>query len=341
MPSAPLPTTEILARVVRAAARAPSVHNTQPWRFTASGDGAVVDLFADRSRQLPVLDPDGRQLHLSCGAALQHARVAARAEGLQVEVTVLPEPADPDHLARLMLGPGRPPSPQETALADAGEQRRTHRSPFDSAGVPLEVLEQLRAAVAGEGAGLRRVGSPDALVELAVLLANADDEQSRDPRYREELERWTDLPGLPESGIGADVLDPASGVGSSLSLRRFTHDHADAASAGDTSTGDAASMTEPPPAEHPDVVVLVTPGDGPPDWLQAGQALGALLLTAASQGVLAQPLGQVTDTAGYRARLATALGLSGVPQLALRLGVPVSTGPATRRRPLGQVLRPW
>lgn len=320
------PPREIVDHVVGAASRAPSVHNTQPWRFEV--DGGVLDLWADRSRQLPVLDPDGRQLHLSCGAALQHAKVGARALGVQARVQLLPDPAQPDHLARLDLALGAAPTSDEVELADAALRRSTHRSPFAPTEVPEAVLEVLRFAVDAEGAGLRTVRDEDDLVSLTVLLSHADEEEARDPAYREELARWADLQGEPHQGIPSGALDPDSGRGSSLALRQFG------------TTPAPAESDDPPPAEHPDVVVVVTHADAPYDWLIAGQALGALLLEAARNGVLAQPLGQVTDKDAYRLRLRHELGLSGVPQMALRLGFPQSATTRTGRRSLGAILRP-
>ena len=320
------PPREIIDHVVGAASRAPSVHNTQPWRFEVAG--GVLDLYADRSRQLPVLDPDGRQLHLSCGAALQHAKVGARALGVDARVQLLPDPDQPDHLARLDLALGAPPTTDEVELADAALRRSTHRSPFAPTEVPEAVLEVLRSAVDAEGAGLRTVRDEGDLVLLTVLLSHADEEEARDPAYREELARWADLQGEPDQGIPSEALDPSSGRGSSLALRQFS------------TTPAQAESDDPPSAEHPDVVVVVTHADAPYDWLTAGQALGALLLEAARNGVLAQPLGQVTDKDAYRLRLRHELGLAGVPQMALRLGFAQSATGRTGRRSVDAILQP-
>ena len=81
---------------------APSVHNTQPWRFVLRP--GVLDVYADRSRQLLVLDPTGRQLHLSIGCAAFNARVSLAASGTSPAVRRLPDPAQPMLLASIDVG---------------------------------------------------------------------------------------------------------------------------------------------------------------------------------------------------------------------------------------------
>ena len=313
MPTPPRSTVE---HVVRAACLAPSVHNTQPWLF-AWRTGAL-EVRADRTRQLAVLDPYGRQLLLSCGAAVHHAGVAARGLGLSVDQELFPDPDEPDLLARLRLRPGRAPSPREQALAVALLDRHTHRGAFDDGPLEESVVAALTEAVEGQGAALRTLRDEDDLIALQVLLARADAEEARDPAYWDELRRWAG-PGIPETALGSSVV-------SSLTPRVFPG----------TPVPD---LTDPPEAEHPDVLVVVTDNDGPVDWLVAGQALSALLLCGASYGVMAQPLGQATDRDAYRLRLRSALGLVGCPQMVLRMGQVAVAGAATPRRAVDDVLR--
>src|SRR6188768_3452199 len=91
------PAAAILAEAAQAAGYAPSIHNTQPWRWLVS---QTLDLYADRSRGLPRADPDGRLLTISCGAALHHAVVALAADGWAAQVDLVPED---DVLARITL----------------------------------------------------------------------------------------------------------------------------------------------------------------------------------------------------------------------------------------------
>lgn len=306
---------EQLRHVVEAAALAPSVHNTQPWRFAVRPDG--LDLRADAARRLEVLDPDGRQLHLSCGAALFHARAAARGIGLDVSVRLLPDPTELDLLARLRITAGEPPSEQETVTAAAILRRHTYRGTFDDRPVPAGLIEQLRLDAEGEGALLHEVSRRDDLLELEVLLSHADADEEQDGRYRRELEQWVQRDATALDGLTAASL--ATAPGSSLRQRDFTLTHAPA------SDGSA------PIADHPMVCVLVTQEDDQAAWLRAGQALAAVLLRAAAAGIQAQPLGQVTDLLAYRLRLGTALGVLGRPQLVLRMGYAQHAGAAPRR----------
>ena len=92
-----------IRNILELARRAPSVHNTQPWRWRI--DGRLLQLRADRSRQLRVADPLGRNFMISCGCALHHAVVGAGALGWRASVDLLPERAEPDVVARLHLVP--------------------------------------------------------------------------------------------------------------------------------------------------------------------------------------------------------------------------------------------
>ena len=171
----------LLRHVVEAATMAPSVRSTQPWLFLSGDDR--LELYADLSRRIEDLDPDGRQLHISCGAALFHARVAARALGLDADVELLPDPVDVSHLATIRLAWGAPATADEAALATAILQRHARRD-APLAGRPLSpaLVERLRLDVEREGAVLRCVSdNADVLALELVLGVPVDGPADRDP----------------------------------------------------------------------------------------------------------------------------------------------------------------
>ena len=321
---------QALHEIVELASRAPSIHNTQPWRFVARGD--VLELWTDPSRALAVLDPTGRARHLSCGAALLHARVAAAGAGLAATVTLLPEPAEPDHLADLHLVQGEP-QPEDRGLVGAIAARRTSRAPFSEEQLPRDVVSALRHAAELEGCWLRIVEDREDAAGVAVLLARADDLQAADPAYRDELRRWTgatddDTEGVPGSAVPSR---PPSSRGSNYRLRDFVADR------GDEPATDQSD--EPPPVERPLVAVLGTRADDVEAWLAAGQGVGRLLLAATAHGVTASPMTQPLEIPDTRHRLVSQLGVVGHAQMILRLGYGAEEPPpATPRRPVADIL---
>jgi hypothetical protein len=144
--------------VVTAATRAPSIHNTQPWRFTASPDR--LELFLDPERALPVLDPTARQQVISCGIALEFAVVALAAAGAAAEVELMPDPDDPDHLAGIRVTGARPPSEDDREMAAAIGRRHTVRAPFQRRAVPPELIEGLQAEAGPSAPGSNRSRAP-------------------------------------------------------------------------------------------------------------------------------------------------------------------------------------
>jgi hypothetical protein len=103
-----------LRHLLHYAVVAPSGHNTQPWRFRVTGDG--VELFADRTRALPVVDPDDRELTMSCGAALGQLRLTIRHFGRTDVVALFPDTRHADLLARVTVGEARSPNAEEDRL---------------------------------------------------------------------------------------------------------------------------------------------------------------------------------------------------------------------------------
>jgi nitroreductase len=315
----PLP-PEVITQALKAAALAPSMHNTQPWRFRVVRAGKSIELYADPSRMLRHADPDGRAVHIACGAALFNLRVAIAMAGRHAVVTLLPDPDQPVLLAVVRLaGPYRP-GETDTELHAAIASRHTNRHPFSNRRVPPGVLAELAAAAAMEGAVLHFPDHAE-ISRLLYLVGDAERDLLADPAYREEVSRWVggqrDRDGIPDSALGP--RDPQ----------------------GRTPTRDFAPG-QPQPVryawfeESPQLVVLSTPSGSRADWLRAGQALQRVLLTATARGIAASPLTQPLETADAwlvrDPRLSTEK-----PQMILRIGygLPVT---GTPRRPVADTL---
>jgi nitroreductase len=313
----------VLAEAAAAAGYAPSVHNTQPWFWRVSGD--TLQLFADRSRQLPNADPDGRLLIMSCGAALHHARMSLAAEGWQASIRRMSDSDDPGLLASVTLGEHIGSSPTAMRQFQAMQIRHTDRRPVGAQPVPEKDLEEIRKSAVAEGTNLH-VLKPGQVIELASASARADQLEVTDPEQRQELAYWIGGDRPPGTGVPASsILDrPSQTV---VPGRDFAR----------------SGTLEPGPGHDKEAAyaILFGSGDGPADWLRAGEALSAAWLTAQQLGLSVLPFSAVIEVPATRETLRRLLAGVGYPYLVLRLGTAdpgLSAAPKTPRLPAKQTL---
>ena len=312
---------DVLLNAVHMAGRAPSIHNTQPWRFRVAKDR--VDLYADRSRRLHATDVDGRDLLLSCGAALHHLRLALADNG-HVTVRRFPNPDNPDHLATVQVKTGASCA-GNPALFAAITKRRTDRRPFTEWPVPQAFVRQLINGASDQGAVLRSVSDPGAAKVLQAVAAAAAAAQERVPGYHAELAQWTrteGTAGIPRSSLLLDD-DKVQVAGD----RRFPP--------GDLASGE--------PGQHDGAILMVlgTASDDRLSQLRAGEALSAVLLQATQHGLASCAVSQALENrATRRAIQETVLDGTLCPQIVLRLGWAPANAPVppTPRRPLAVIL---
>jgi nitroreductase len=316
---ADLPELQI-ADLLAAAVAAPSMHNTQPWRFRVRPATYTIELHADPARALRYGDPDGRAVHIACGAALFNLRLAAAVAGRQPIVTLLPDPGQPLLLATVRLAGQCRADPAERELHAAIARRHTNRNPFSSQRVPPDVLAELTEVAELEGAILH-VLDRDETTRVLRMARDAERDQLADPAYREELARWAgglrDREGIPDSALGPRSPDGRAPV------RDFR-------------------PAQPAPRSYasfeqaPQLAVLSMRFGGRADWLRAGQALQRVLLTGTTRGISASPHTLPLETRDAWLVRDPRSG-SEQPQMILRIGYgqPV---PGAPRRPVSEVL---
>src|ERR1700712_3245229 len=129
---------------LNAAVLAPSIHNTQPWRFRIyDGSAPHVDLLMDTGRGLSALDPSHRQLVISCGAALASYQLGLLGCGLTARIEPFPVSGGPAIVARIHVSPRPGPDPQAREMWPVMRQRRTYRGPMSAAPVELWLRHRL------------------------------------------------------------------------------------------------------------------------------------------------------------------------------------------------------
>lgn len=322
-----LDATRILNTALEFAVLAPSGHNTQPWSFRLSGDHEV-ELWADRTRELRVVDPDDRELLMGCGAALHHLRVALAAAGTTFVVELLPEPLLPDFLARVILRDDAAPDPASVRWRAAMTHRHTTRARFEARLPPVELVQGLQLLSRAEGAELRVLGYDDRQALLG-LIERGDQLQGASKPLRRELASWIrgnlgrQHDGMPGYAFGLGSLKAAF---LSVLVRSVDWGARQAVRDRDLAAGSVI------------LAVLGTAGDGPSSWLAAGQALSAVLLEATACGLSASFLNQAVEVPALRDELRTRLYGHMTPQLVLRIGYYHGEVRATPRRSVDELM---
>jgi hypothetical protein len=304
----------IAQELVGAAVLAPSSHNTQPWRFGIRGD--AIALRVDRTRSLPINDPEDRELTISCGAALFNLRVAAAHAGLTTIEELTPESTDSDLVAVVHLGSGAVAS-ELAALHPSIALRHTCRGALESTDDMDTVASSATRAVSLEAATLAVFENTDRGA-IAELVAAGDRRQFANRGWRAELASWMrprgtgdGLPGGPLTRLAVRHVD--LGRNTAKKDRRLALD-------------------------APVLAVLATPSDTTADWLAAGQALQRMLLTAATHGWQAGFLNQPCQVAELRRELEALLPDGNTPQLIARLGKPERPAKPAPRRAVANVV---
>ncbi|HEU0190720.1 MAG TPA: NAD(P)H nitroreductase [Mycobacterium sp.] len=316
--------TETIRSAVQSACRAPSLHNSQPWRWVLDRDGRL-QLFLDSGRVLHY-DRSRRQAVIGCGAALDHLRVAAAAAGWRALIDRFPNPSQPDHLASIHFTPMDYVTDGHRRRASAIWERRTDRLPFAAPADWGNFEALLRNAIDDDVVRLDvlpRYARPR-LVQASQL---AESLRLYDSLYHAELARWT-APftlheGIPQSSLVTAAESDRVDVG-----RVFPIIHQD-------------ERRVAIPEDDSMILVLSTDTDNRSDALAAGEALSAVLLECTMAGLATCPLTHLTEVRVTRELVSAVVGGGVLPQILVRVGVAPTledVPPPTPRRRLGEVL---
>ncbi|MEU4518893.1 hypothetical protein AB0F52_09255 [Amycolatopsis sp. NPDC024027] len=316
--SRPHPT--VFDQAFAAAVRAPSPHNTQPWRFVVDGD--VIEIWLDRERVLSVADPHRREARLACGAAAFNLAISLRSHDLAVVVRTLPDQAQPDLVAVIRLDGNQKATQVERRLAEAVFRRHTNRRPFLDKEVPPGARTALKSAALAEGGQVEYLDASGRYSTVASLVRQAEVMQEDDLAFQTETAFWTHRPPESPDGVPKTAAGPPPDHHGVVTLRASHED---------------AALPAREYEQQPLLAAVLTRDRGPHAEVRAGMAMQRVLLTATAEGLAASFLSQPFETPRTRESLDRIFTGLGQPHTLLRIGYGYPTR-LTARRAVADVL---
>jgi hypothetical protein len=315
---------QVLQKAVLVACRAPSIHNSQPWRWVAEGER--LRLFVDHYRTVPGADHSGREAIISCGAVLDHLRVAMLAAGWHARIERFPNPNDSGNLASIEFSPVDRVTDADRLRADAILQRRTDRLPL---GRPTywDVFEPVLRSSIDDNLVALDVLSNDMRPQLVRASQLTEAVRRDDWSYHAELDWWTSpfvmTEGIPAGALASDKEHLRVDVGREFPVRSHEDRRPEVG------------------VDWSKILVLSTPEDTRVDVLRCGEALSTVLLECTVAGMATCTLTHLIEVDESRGIVRSLIAQQSEPQVLIRVGIapPSEHLPApTPRRPLDEVL---
>ena len=333
--------------LVSAAILASNAHNSQPWLFRVTGtqSGPRIDLFADRGRNIGAIDPFLREMYVSVGCALENLALAAPANGYDPKVSLMPDPDDASHAARVDLVASER---VESDLFRAIPNRHTNRFAYDAARpLPSGVVGEMDA-VAGQNeakvfwfegeAARKKVG--DQVVRASEALIT-DKKQSTDSFAWFESD-WDELQ-RERSGPTLDALvaSPLT-LGMAKVLPEASREQGDQVFLQNTRDVHVATA-------RAFGILAVRDNRDDAQRIRGGRAWQRMHLLATTRGLAMQPLNQMTERAERETQLGTKPDFGGVLEdligepgwralMPFRVGYPTAEARLSPRRAVEDVI---
>lgn len=330
-------------RLVHAAILAANPHNSQPWLFKVGGD--TIDLFAETKRNIGAIDPYLREMYMGLGCGLENLLIAAAHDGHRASVTLMPDPSNAAHAARVRLSPGPKVSSE---LYDAIPNRHTNRAAYDTTrSVAPEQMAQLAVLGADLNVKVAWFSTPQErkpvgdLIVAATEAIIADEQQSTDSAKWFRWD-WNDVQAHRDGlTLDAQALPPLIDFAAKV-LPPMSREAADAGwlkSTRERHVPTAAAFG----------LVAVADTDDPASRIRGGQFWQRVHLKATAMGLAAHPLNQMPERAdrerqlGIEPRFGKALqeliGDAGLHALMpFRIGYPTVAAEPSPRRDVQSVL---
>jgi len=312
-------------KMIEYAVKAPSGHNTQPWKFRIGED--KIDIIPDFTKVLPVVDSDNRELFISLGCAAENLCITASALGYDSEMSVSQSGVISIHLNK-----------SEMVIIDKLyqqiEKRQTNRKAYDGKIIEEKILSECISSLPkSENIKIYAwQNGSDGFNTLKEYVLEGNIIQMQNEKFVDELKSWMRFnkkhseekkDGLSYTVFGAPNLPAFISkpvIGSFLNSKKQNK--------GDMKKIDSSSH----------FILFTTVDNQPSDWIYLGGQLQRFLLLLTQSRISHAYVNQPCEVNQLRERMGESLPIRNeIPQLLLRIGY-ADPAPYSKRRNLEEVI---
>lgn len=303
---------------------APSGHNTQPWLFEIFGNCVTFSFIPDRS--LNDSDPEGRQLLLAFGCALENFSIAVKHFGFEPKLTFFPFPNGNDNRICIVECVETIPMPQD--LLCAIPKRHTNRGPYSNNKIPKNLIEYFDK-LSTDSLKVIYIDDLDKKKKLAEFAINAQIATMEKKSFRNELsgfvksnftQSYTGMPGF-VLGIPSLVSLFASFLIKRINLSKMT----------EKKDKEVIEQTS-------GFIIVISKEDNPTFWIEAGRILERAWLATTVSGAAFSPLAAVVQEQTYRKEFEHTIGTNFHVVAFARVGMPLHPSLPSPRFPVNHLL---
>lgn len=274
---------------------APSNHNTQPWKFCIRDDSLEVSL--NKSNALSFIDPQLRQLTISCGAAIYMFEVAAKYFGYQSIIQLFEVPSET--IANITLGGNIEPDSHDIKLFKAIFSRQTNRRFYAKTPIAESILQRCANVAGDHKVQWNYFTEYKDKVRVANIIEVAIRHQHDQPWYRREFASQLKSNAAGKTGMSSFGF---SGINLPTPVARFVMDLFNTGQR--TAIFNRRKILDGSPV----IAIFSTQTDDQQSWINTGRTLTSIQLELAIEVVNLRPqLGKIFNSRGF-------------PQLMLRVG---------------------
>lgn len=175
-----------LEKLIELAARAPSGHNSQPWKFKVTED--EIEVYPDYDYKLPVVDPSHRELYISLGCVSENICVAAPSFGYVANRSICTDTGG-EYSIKVELKKVK--SVTEDSVVKTIRERQSNRNEYSGEKIEEEEIDQLKSVELEENINIHfyeKYSKEFNTIENYILQGN--EIQMNDAKFKDELISW-------------------------------------------------------------------------------------------------------------------------------------------------------